>query len=323
MPDDLNVTLINSKSSGASAAYMLKYDSVHGTFPADVSFKNHTLQVGGRKIAYQSHAHPKNIPWDKWGVDVVLECTGAFKTTKDLKAHFKKGVKMVFTAYPLPNCDFTVIYGINHKLYKKNHKIVSNGSCTTNCLAPLIKVLHNAFRIKELLFTTVHSYTLDQKLLDSSHKDLRRSRAGGLSIIPTSTGATQTLTKIFPDLKNKINGMALRVPTPNVSLVDIVFYSHKPPSISTIHQALKHAQNNDLKNILHLEYQPLVSVDFNGSPYSCVVDMPSIMTTKTNTQKNTRKNNTIAMTKILAWYDNETGFSQRMIDFLHFLTSKY
>ncbi len=302
--ENLKVVAINSKAPVETAAHLLKYDTIHGTYSDSISTTKNHIQIRNQNIPYISYQHPKDIPWNKWHVDWVLECSGKFKDIKDIKQHFKKGVKKVFTAYP-SSADFTLIYGVNHSLYNdRSHHIISNSSCTTNCLSPIIQLLHKKFHIRQLSFTTIHSYTSDQKLLDATHKDLRRARAANLSIIPTTTGATQSLEKIFPDLKGHLQGVAIRVPTANVSLVDLVFWSKKSLSLSDIHQAFLSAEKNNLKNILRCEHKELVSVDFNNNSHSCVVDMPSVQVTSDN------------MARVLGWYDNETGFAQRMIDFI-------
>ncbi len=310
--EELDIVAINSRSSVEMATHLLQYDSVHGTYGKEISAKENIIQVNNKKIAYCSYSHPSEIPWNQWEVDLVLECSGVFKTKEDLQGHLKGGAKRVFVAAPVTGDDFTLIYGVNHNSFKpEEHKIISNGSCTTNCLAPLVKVLNESFKIQDLMFTTVHSYTQDQKLLDSSHKkDLRRARAAALSMIPTSTGATKTLMRVFPDLKGKVNGMAVRVPTANVSLVDMVFRTQVKAGVQEINEAFLSAEKKDLKGVLACEGKPLVSVDFNGSLYSSVVDLSSTMVTEEG------------LIKVLAWYDNETGFSQRMINFInHFPSS--
>ena len=301
----LKIKAINSRADLETAAHLLQYDSVHGRFPQKVSVQNNMLCAGNQQIHYTSFPRPQDIPWQKWGVDVVLECSGVFKTRSCLQGHLNQGAKKVLIAYPAPAADEVVIYGLNHTKYNPRHSLISFASCTTNCLAPLIQVLDKAFKVEALMFTTVHSYTLDQKLLDSAHKDLRRARAGGLSIIPTGTGAAAALTPLFPHLKNKITGLAVRVPTPNVSLVDAVFRLKNQPSQKAIKQTLLSSAQGSLKGVLYCESAPLVSADFCGSTFSCIVDMPSVSVLEDG------------MVKILAWYDNETGFSQRMLNFIH------
>ena len=310
--EELDIVAINSRSSIEMAAHLLKYDSVHGIYNKNISCAKDKIKVDEKQIAYCSYSHPSEIPWDQWDVDLVLECSGVFKKREDLQAHFKNGVKRVFVSAPVKGDDFTLIYGVNQNLFNpEQHKIISNGSCTTNCLAPLIKVLDEQFKIQELMFTTVHSYTQDQKLLDSSHKeDFRRARAAALSMIPTSTGATNALVRVFPQLKGKIGGMAIRVPTANVSLVDLVFRPQVKVGATEVNSAFLSAEKTDLKGILACEKKELVSMDFNGSPYSCIVDLSSTVVLEEG------------LVKVLAWYDNETGFSQRMIDFILYLESE-
>jgi glyceraldehyde 3-phosphate dehydrogenase len=310
--EEMDIVAVNSRSSVEMAAHLLKYDSVHGTYGKEISVTENTIQIDKKGIAYCSYAHPSDIPWSQWEVDLVLECSGVFKTKEDLQGHFKGGAKRVFVTAPITGDDFTLIYGVNHNSFKsEEHKIISNGSCTTNCLAPLVKVLDESFKIQDLMFTTVHSYTQDQRLLDSSHKkDFRRARAAALSMIPTSTGATKTLMRVFPHLKGKVSGLAVRVPTANVSLVDMVFQTQTKASVKEVNEVFLSAEKKTLKGVLACEEKPLVSVDFNGSLYSGVVDLSSTMVTEEG------------LIKVLAWYDNETGFSQRMVDFInHFRSS--
>ncbi len=310
--DELDIVVINSLAPIEMVSHLLKYDSVHGPYSKEVRADKDCIRVGKKQIPYVSYKHPKEIPWHKWQVDIVLECAGVFKKREDLEAHLKGGAKKVFVAAPIPDDDLTLIYGINHLSYQPSqHHIISNGSCTANCLAPLIKVLHEKFQLEEVMFTTIHSYTLDQNLLDSSHKkDVRRARSANLNMIPTSTGATSVLARIFPDLKDKINGMSIRVPTPNVSLVDVVIKPKNEVGVEEIHKAFLQAEKNELKGILFCESNKLVSTDFNGSTYSAIVDLPSTMKVKGH------------LVKILAWYDNEIGFSKRMIDFVQYLSGK-
>ena len=302
----IDIAAVNSRSSIEMSAHLLKYDSVHGVFEKPVTVTGQSLWVGGQESAYSSYKHPSEIPWDKWGVKWVLECSGAFKTREDLEGHMKPTVQRIFVSAPLKNADFTLVYGVNHKkFHPEKHKIISNSSCTTNCLAPVIKVLDENFGLKELMFTTIHSYTQDQKLLDSAHKkDFRRARSAGLSMIPTTTGAEDALALVFPHLKDRVKGMAVRVPTANVSLVDMVCRLQKSARAEEINQAFKVSAEGDLKGVLGIEEQELVSVDFNGCPLSAVVDGPSTAVTSTG------------LVKVLAWYDNEIGFSQRMLDFI-------
>ncbi|MDE0517948.1 MAG: type I glyceraldehyde-3-phosphate dehydrogenase [Bdellovibrionales bacterium] len=304
--EKLDIVAVNSRSSIEMAAHLLKYDSVHGIYNKNISCTKDKIKIDDKQVTYCSYPHPSQIPWDQWEVDLVLECSGAFREKEDLQEHFRNGVKRVFVSAPVKGDDFTLIYGVNQDLFNPTqHKIISNGSCTTNCLAHLIKVLDEHCKIQDLMFTTIHSYTQDQKLLDAFHKkDLRRARAAALSMIPTATGATRVLTRIFPNLKGKIGGMAVRVPTANVSLVDCIFRPQVNTGVQAINSAFLSAEKTSLKGVLACEKQELVSVDFNGSLYSCIVDLPSTIVLPGG------------LIKVLAWYDNETGFSQRMVDFV-------
>ena len=262
-------------------------------------------------MLFRSIKNPAEIPWKQWGADVVLECTGAFKGKEDFMKHIQGGAKRVLVSAPADGVDLTVVYGINHSSYDPSkHQILSNASCTTNCLAPVAKVLHEAFGIESGLMTTVHSYTNDQQVLDAGHKDLRRARAAALSMIPTTTGAAKAVGLVLPELKGKIDGVSVRVPTPNVSLVDLVFRSVKPVSVDSVNEALKKASEGSLKGVLAVETDPLVSVDFNGNTHSSIVDLSTTMAMGSN------------MAKVFSWYDNEMGFSTRMIDVVRFMSEK-
>ncbi len=308
---DLEIVGINNLDSLSGAAHLLKYDSSHGIFDAEVSHDEKNLIVNGKKIYYSSTKNPAEIPWKDWGVDVVLECTGALKNREDYQKHITAGAKKVFISAPADGVDITVVYGINHESYKPDqHTFISNASCTTNCLAPLAKVLHENFGIENGMMMTIHSYTNDQKILDASHKDLRRARSAAVSMIPTTTGAAKAVGLVLPHLKGKIDGMSVRVPTPNVSLVDFTFRSEKDMTVDSINQAFIKASNENLKGILQAEKAELVSVDFNGNPHSSIVDLKSTMTVGSR------------MAKVLSWYDNETGFSNRMVDIIQFMAQK-
>lgn len=300
---------INDRSSTQTMAHLLKFDSSQGTWMQDVSYDDQHLIIDQVYIPVSHTREPLEIPWDQWQVDVVVDCTGAFKTKKDLQKHMKGSVKKVLISAPTPGADITICYGVNHKEYdSQQHTLVSNASCTTNCLAPLAKVLDDKFGIISGFMTTVHAYTNDQKLLDSNHKDLRRARAAGLSIIPTTTGAAQTVGKILPHLKGKIDGISVRVPTPNVSLVDFVACLNSNNITSEhINAVLIEVAQKELKGILAIEKLPLVSKDFLAHPASCIVDLPSTMVLENS------------LVKVLAWYDNEVGFSHRMVDLLEML----
>jgi glyceraldehyde 3-phosphate dehydrogenase len=254
---------------------------------------------------------PSEIPWNQWNTDIVFECTGAFKKKEEFISHLKAGAKRVVVSAPADGADKTFVFGVNHTEYNPSeHTVVSNASCTTNCLAPLAKVLHEAFGIENGTMMTVHSYTNDQRILDSSHKDLRRARSAAVSMIPTTTGAAKAVGLVLPELKGKIDGLAVRVPTPNVSMVDFTFVAKKSLSKDAINSALEHASNHQLKNILGFEKSELVSIDFNGNPLSSIVDGPSTMVIGDK------------MGKVISWYDNETGFSHRMLDLALYMMDK-
>ncbi len=308
---DLEIVGINNLDSLQGSAHLLKYDSSHGIFDAEVSHNEKDLIVNGKTIKYSSTKNPAEIPWKDWGVDVVLECTGALKDRADYQKHLTAGAKKVFISAPAEGVDLTVVYGINHEAYNPTqHNFISNASCTTNCLAPLAKVLHDAFGIENGVMTTIHSYTNDQRILDASHKDLRRARSAAVSMIPTTTGAAKAVGLVLPQLKGKIDGMSIRVPTPNVSVVDFTFRPERDISVSAINEAFVKAANGSMKGILFAEEKELVSVDFNGNPHSSIIDLKSTMTVGTR------------MGKVLSWYDNETGFSNRMVDIIKFMAQK-
>jgi glyceraldehyde 3-phosphate dehydrogenase len=302
---------INNLGDTRSAAHLLKYDSTHGRFAQPVSHDEKNLIVAGQKIPMSASKDPAQIPWKDWGCDIVLECTGAFKSKDDFMKHVQAGAKRVVVSAPADGADLTVVYGINHTAYDPaRHHILSNASCTTNCLAPLAKVMNETFGIETGMVTTIHSYTNDQQVLDAVHKDLRRARAAALSMIPTSTGAAKAVGLVMPELKGKIDGIAVRVPTPNVSLVDLVFRSIRPVSVDSINEALTRASQTSLQGVLTVEKDPLVSVDFNGNPYSSIADLTNTMVMGPN------------MAKVFSWYDNEMGFSHRMIDVTRFLAER-
>lgn len=308
---DLEVVGINNTGELDAAAHLLKYDSTHGKLPYEVKTSDNQLIVNGKAIHYSCERDPAEIPWKDWGVDVVLECTGAFKKREDFAKHLTGGAKKVLVSAPAPGADLTVVYGINHEQYNPSqHEIISNASCTTNCLAPLAKVLDHAFGIEQGFMTTIHSYTNDQRLLDNAHSDLRRARAATLSMIPTTTGAAIAVGEVLPQLKGRIDGVSIRVPTPDVSLVDFVIQTRKPVSKESINESLIGAANGSLKGVLRCENDPLVSADFIGDMYSSIVDLPSTMVVGSH------------MAKVFAWYDNEMGFSRRMVDMVKYVESK-
>lgn len=309
--DEVEIVGINDLSSVETAAHLLKYDSTHGRYDRRVSHDDKNLLVDGRKIPVSATKNPAEIPWKEWGCDIVLECTGAFKNKADFMKHIEAGARRVLVSAPADGAELTVVYGINHKKYDPAaHRVLSNASCTTNCLAPLAKVLNESFGIENGLMTTVHSYTNDQQVLDATHKDLRRARAAALSMIPTSTGAAKAVGLVLPELKGKIDGVSIRVPTPNVSLVDLVFQSTKPISVESINEALRAASETSLRGILGVETEPLVSVDFNGCELSSIVDLSNTMVMGSH------------MAKVFSWYDNEMGFSKRMIDVARYMSEK-
>lgn len=308
---DLNIVAINDLLPASQSAHLLKYDSVHGTIPENVKYDDNSITVGGKKIAITAERDPANIKWKDFGVEVVLECTGLFTAREKAELHMKGGAKKVLISAPAKNEDITVAMGINHESYNPaKHNIISNASCTTNCLAPVAKVLHDNFQIKRGLMTTIHSYTNDQRILDVGHKDLRRSRAAAMSQIPTTTGAAKAIGLVIPDLKGKLDGMAIRVPTPNVSCVDLVCETNKKTTVEEVNQLLSKASAGALKGILAYTEEPLVSIDFNGNTNSSTVDGQCTKVLDGN------------FIKILAWYDNETGFSHRLIDLAKYVGNK-
>jgi glyceraldehyde 3-phosphate dehydrogenase len=310
---DLEIVGINNLDSLEGSAHLLKYDSTHGILNADVSHNEKQLIVNGKAIHYAATKNPAEIPWKAWGVDLVLECTGALKGKEDYQKHITAGAKKVMISAPADGVDLTVVYGVNHEQYDPSkHTFLSNASCTTNCLAPVAKVLNETFGIENGMMTTVHSYTNDQRILDASHKDLRRARSAAMSMIPTSTGAAKAVGLVLPELKGKIDGTSIRVPTPNVSLVDFTFRpANKDVSVQAINDALtKAASSGPLKGVLAVEPKELVSVDFNGNKFSSIVDLKCTMAVGPK------------LGKVMSWYDNETGFSHRMVDMAKFMAEK-
>lgn len=306
--DKVDIVAINGLMEPKMIAHLLKYDSAHGKWDRDVSYDDKALIVDGKRIILSQERDPENTDWAGKEVDVVYECTGVFKNAEDLEKHIKSGAKRVIVSAPAPGADLTMVYGINHTEYDPaKHKFVSNASCTTNCLAPVAKVLNETFGIEKGVMTTVHSYTNDQRVLDGPHKDIRRARAAAVSMIPTTTGAAKAVGKVLPELNGKIDGLAIRVPTPNVSLVDFVVNTNKPVSVESVNQALKEAADGSLKGVLATTMDECVSCDFMGEPASSIVDLPTTMTVGDN------------MVKIMSWYDNEVGFSNRMIDFTNYM----
>jgi glyceraldehyde 3-phosphate dehydrogenase len=299
---DIEFVALNDLTDAATLAHLLKYDSVQGVLGADVSHTDRSLSVDGKEIQIYQERDPANIPWGEVDAEIVLECTGLFRDRERAAAHLRAGVRKVLISAPASNPDITIVMGVNDQDYNpQKHHIVSNASCTTNCLAPVCKVLLDHFGIEKGLMTTIHAYTGGQRLLDYPHKDLRRARAAALSMIPTTTGAARAVSLVLPQLEGKLNGMAIRVPTPNVSVVDLSAQLSKPAAVDEINGALKEAAEGHLKGVLAYCDEPLVSIDFNGSLVSSIVDAPSTMAIGD-------------LVKVLAWYDNEYGYSNRMVD---------
>ncbi|MBW2474660.1 MAG: type I glyceraldehyde-3-phosphate dehydrogenase [Deltaproteobacteria bacterium] len=300
---EFEIVAINDLTSPQTLAHLLKYDSIHGIFDADVSVTDDSILVNGKKIKVCSERDPAALPWKELGVDVVIESTGFFTNGKDAGKHLQAGAKKVIISAPGKEVDLTVCMGVNDGVYDAaSHNIVSNASCTTNCLAPVAKVLLENFGIVKGLMTTVHAYTNDQRILDLPHDDMRRARAAAMSMIPTTTGAAKAVSLVLPELKGKLDGLAVRVPTPNVSLVDLVVETEKTTSVEEVNAALKTAANGALKGILDFCETPLVSIDFNGNPASSSVDAATTSVIAGS------------MVKVMSWYDNEWGYSNRIVD---------
>ncbi len=304
---NIEIKHINNRSNSEISCSLLKYDSVHGKFNAETKFNNNSLIINKKKISFSQESDINNIKWKKFDVDYVFECTGKFNSRDKLLAHIKNGAKKVIVSAPCKGADKTIVYGVNQKSINKNDLIISAASCTTNCLAPVAYILNKEFQIERAFMTTIHSYTTDQRLLDNSHKDPRRARSAGQSMVPTSTGASKALAEIIPELKGKVEGLAIRVPTPNVSLVDLVFNSKNKLSVKKINDTFKKASKKELKNILESTEEKLVSIDFNHNPNSAIVDL-----SLTNVVGNN-------MGKVSAWYDNEWGFALRMCDLAEYI----
>ena len=299
---DLQVVAVNDLFSAKDNAHLLRYDSVHGRFPGTVTVDGDSIDVGFGPIKVLAERDPKKLPWKSLGIDIVMECTGIFTDKEKAVAHLEAGAKRVLVSAPSKGADLTVVYGVNHDKLKAEHKVVSNASCTTNCLAPVAKVLNDLVGIKQGFMTTIHAYTNDQNVLDQAHKDMRRARAAAINMIPTSTGAAAAVGLVLPELKGKLDGTAIRVPTPNVSVVDLKFIPGRETSVDEINKAMEHASQQQLKGILGVTNEPLVSIDFNHNPMSSTFDL-------TQTQIVDGR-----LVRVLAWYDNEWGFSNRMAD---------
>lgn len=308
---DVEVVAINDLTDAKTNAHLLKYDSVHGVLNADVKYGDGFIEVNGKKIQTFAEREPSNIPWGKIGVDVVVESTGFFRSKEKASKHLEGGAKKVIISAPAKGEDITIVMGVNQDKYDPaKDNIISNASCTTNCLAPIAKVILNKFGIERGLMTTVHSYTNDQKILDVNHEDLRRARGAALSIIPTTTGAASAVSLVLPELKGKLNGLAMRVPTPNVSVVDLVVEVSRPVTVEEVNAALKEASENELKGILGYCEEPLVSSDFNNDSRSSIVDALSTMVIDGT------------MVKVISWYDNEWAYSLRVGDLAAYIGSK-
>ena len=304
---NIKINHINNRADISTACDLIKRDSIHGKFKGKISVKNNRLVINGNKITYSQENNLNDISWNKYNVDIVLECTGKFNSKEKLLSHIKNGAKKVIVSAPCKNADKTIVYGVNHKNILDKDKIISAASCTTNCLAPVVYILNNNFGIEKGFMTTIHSYTTDQRMLDNSHKDPRRARSAGQSIIPTSTGASKSIGEIVPSLKGKLEGIAMRVPTPNVSLVELVFYTKKDLTIKKINLAFEKFSKNNKNKVLKITKEKLVSVDFNHNPASSIIDADLTSVVGKN------------MGKISAWYDNEWGFSNRMCDIVEYL----
>jgi glyceraldehyde 3-phosphate dehydrogenase len=299
---DIEVVAVNDLAPVETNAHLLRYDSVHGRFPGTVRVEGDSIRVGDGKIKVSAIKDPTALPWKELGVDIALECTGIFTSKDKAKAHLEAGAKRVLISAPADGVDLTVVYGVNHDKLTRDHKIVSNASCTTNCLAPVAKVLNDAVGIDKGFMTTIHSYTNDQPSLDQVHKDLYRARAAALSMIPTSTGAAKAVGLVLPELNGKLDGVSIRVPTPNVSVIDFKFLAKRATSKDEINGAIKRAAEQQLKGILGYTTEPNVSIDFNHDPHSAVFHMD-----QTKVMDGT-------LVRVMAWYDNEWGFSNRMAD---------
>ena len=307
---NLQIKHINNRTSSAKTSKLLQYDSVHGKFSLEVRSEEDYLIINKKKIQFSQETDLNKIKWKKSGVDVVFECTGKFNSREMLIPHLKNGAKRVIVSAPCKRADKTIVFGVNEKNITTNDKVISAASCTTNCLAPVVHVLHENFEIESGFMTTIHAFTSDQRILDNSHKDQRRARSASLSIIPTSTGASKAIAEIIPSLKGKLDGIAMRVPTPNVSLIEFVFWSKKDLSIDKINQAFEIFKKKKKNKILETTNEKLVSIDFNHNPASAIIDA--------NLTKVIGKR----MGKVSAWYDNEWGFSNRMIDIAEYLYNR-
>jgi len=308
---ELDVVAVNDITDAKTLAHLLKYDSVHGRFPGTVEPKDGAIVVNGKSVKVLSEKDPAQLPWGELGVEYVLESTGIFRSREAAGKHLEAGAKKVVISAPGKNEDLTIVMGVNHDQYDPaRHHVISNASCTTNCLAPVVKVLRDTFGFERGFMTTIHAYTNDQQILDLPHKDLRRARAAALSIIPTSTGAAKATGLVIPEVKGKIDGVALRVPTANVSIVDLTCVVEKATTIEAVNDAFREAARGELEGLLAVSDEPLVSIDYNGNPYSSTVDALS-----TNVIDGT-------LVHVSSWYDNEMGYSARCIDFMLYMASR-
>ncbi|MBI1912667.1 MAG: type I glyceraldehyde-3-phosphate dehydrogenase [Deltaproteobacteria bacterium] len=308
---EIDFVAINDITDAKTLAHLLKYDSVFGILDADIKATENSIVINGKEIKITSEKDPAKLPWKELKVDVALECTGLFTNREKAEGHLTAGAKKVIISAPAKNEDITICMGVNNEKYDPaKHNIISNASCTTNCLAPVAKVLSDKFGIVKGLMTTVHAYTNDQRILDLPHKDLRRARAAALSMIPTSTGAAKAVSLVLPELKGKLDGMAVRVPVPDVSLVDLVAELEKPATAEELNAAFKEAAEGKMKGVLQYTEEPLVSIDFTGNSHSSILDGLSTKVMGNN------------MVKVLSWYDNEWGFSSRMRDLVLYINSK-
>ena len=306
----LEIVAINDHSGVETKSHLLKYDSIYGIYESHISYDDENLIVDGKKIKWSSYSNPNEIDWKSSGVDIVIESSGRFRSAKDTIGHINGGAKKVIISSPAKNDDITMVLGVNESEYdKENHQIISNASCTTNCVAPMVKVLNDNFGFASGFMSTIHSTTNDQSILDKGHKDLRRARAAGMNIIPTTTGAAKSVGEIIPELKGKINGLAFRVPTLYVSSVDLVCNLKSKVTKDEINKAFRKASNSNLKKILEITDEPLVSVDFKQNPASCIIDSLSTEVIGEN------------LVKVIGWYDNEWGYSCRTADMVEYITN--
>ncbi|MDA9629398.1 type I glyceraldehyde-3-phosphate dehydrogenase [Candidatus Pelagibacter sp.] len=303
----IKIKHINNRSNLEASCSLIKYDSIHGKFNAEVDFDDNHLIINKNKISFSQESKIEDINWKKFDVDYVFECTGKFNTKEKLIAHIKNGAKKVIVSAPCKNADKTIVFGVNENTLTKDDEIISAASCTTNCLAPVANVLHKNFEIEKGFMTTIHAFTSDQRILDNSHKDPRRARAASQSIVPTSTGASKAIGEIIPDLKGKLEGVAMRVPTPNVSLIELIFCAKKEMTKETINESFIAASKKQSKKVLEVTEEKLVSIDFNHNSSSAIIDSSLTNVVGKN------------MGKISAWYDNEWGFSNRMCDIAEYL----